>query len=271
MRPVSRAGLLSLLAASLLSACGGGSDGVGATQTSNSGPTQTTNTQATQTTTTTRQTTTTSSANTTTTSFNDTTTTSSTTTTTGSNTTTTLGGALPPLAKTPTVLKPQEPLGMMYWGDGDTAEGGKGQSFGQTDCVPYEWMSKNYFVKPHISIFVDGQRLAIPRYIGLLSTCIYEIHNHDNSGVMHVFGTGYKYHTLGDLFSIWGQPLTWNNVAGLTGKPVEIFVENNGSLRRQTGNPGDIELTDHVSITIQIGTPLQEIPVYDWSQYPEDE
>jgi hypothetical protein len=260
----------SLLTLLFLASCGGG----GGSSTSPSSGQTDGGAQVGQTTTTSADNQTTTSSSTTTTSASgngSTTSTAGTTTTTNSGTTTTVSAGLPPLASTKTVLTYGSTLGTQYWSEGDTANGGQGQSFGQTDCVPYEWMSKNYFVKPHISIFLDGNRLAVPRYIGLLSGCIYEIHNHDMSGVFHVFGTAYKYHTLGDLFNIWGQPLTWTNVAGITGKPIAIYVENNGVLRQQTGNPGDIELTDHASITIQIGTPLREIPTYDWSQYPADE
>ena len=72
--------------------------------------------------------------------------------------------------------------------------------------------------------------------------------------------------TLGQLFAIWGQPLESTNVAGLTGMPVIIYVtDNNGVVSEATGNWRDIELLSHREITIQVGTPVTEIPNFTWS------
>lgn len=87
------------------------------------------------------------------------------------------------------------------------------------------------------------------------------------SGVVDGYSTAYKRLTLGDMFAVWGQPLSWTNVAGFSGQPVVIYIEDNGVLRQHAGDPGDIEFMPSRSITIQIGTPLNEIPVYKWDKY----
>ena len=72
--------------------------------------------------------------------------------------------------------------------------------------------------------------------------------------------------TLGQLFEIWGQPLTNTNVGGITGLPVEIFVTDNGTVTKiEEANWNSIELTSHREITIGLGTPVAEIPNYPWS------
>ncbi len=266
---------LSVLSFVLMTGCGGGGDGLagagtdgasntaGATASTSTAGTTTTSSLAGTTTTTMVGATSTSAATTTTSTYGDT------TTTTSSSTTTTANPNLPPLSGTPIVLDagPNGTLGVRAWADGNTASGGKGAPVGNANCIKYEWLSTNYFVHAHVSIFRDGQRLAIPQYIGMAADCLYEVNTDNMSGVVDAFSNAYKRLTLGDLFAVWGQPLSWNNVAGFTDQPVVIYVEDNGALRQHEGDPGDIELSSHRSITIQIGTRLGEIPVYNWSSY----
>lgn len=108
--------------------------------------------------------------------------------------------------------------------------------------------------------------LAIPERIGLVSGCTYDLHTHDATGIIHVESPAYKRFTLGQLFAVWGQPLTYSNVAGITGMPVKIYVNDGSDLREHTGDPGDIELTSRRSITIVVGTPVATIPSYTWPQ-----
>jgi hypothetical protein len=190
-------------------------------------------------------------------------------TTTASVTTTTSGGPLPPLASAPIVLttEPSGTLGVRTWSDGNTAAGGQGSAVGNVQCVSYDYWNIGYFIHAHVSIFRDGQRLALPQYIGMAANCLYEINSDNMSGVVDVFSERYKRLTLGDLFAVWGQPLSWTNVAGFAGQPVVVYIEDQGVLTRHSGAIGDIELAPYRSITIQIGAALPEIPVYDWSRY----
>jgi hypothetical protein len=55
-------------------------------------------------------------------------------------------------------------------------------------------------------------------------------------------------------------------VAGLTGKPIVVYVtDQNGVVTMASGDWGDIELLSHREITIQVGTPIAEIPNYTWT------
>jgi hypothetical protein len=74
--------------------------------------------------------------------------------------------------------------------------------------------------------------------------------------------------TLGQLFMIWGQPLGPDNVAGLIGKPIVVYVtDNNGVVTEATGDWNDIELLSHREITIQVGTPITEVPNFTWTAH----
>lgn len=293
---------LAALSLAFLGACGGGADGTsssaatGATppvQAANPSGTTTTSAPATTTTSTTAETTSTTAGATTTSTAAQTTTsilpgstttsssaastttttssstTSPTTTTAASTTTTTNTSGLPPLSGVPITLTggTTGTLGVRAWSDGNTASGGQGAPAGNAKCISYDALDTNYFAHAHVSIFRDGQRLALPQYIGMASTCLYEINTDNLSGVVDAFASAYKRLTLGDLFAVWGQPLAWDNVAGFSGQPVVIYVEDNGVLKQHAGDPGDIELLHKRSITIQIGARLNEIPVYKWDQY----
>jgi len=92
------------------------------------------------------------------------------------------------------------------------------------------------------------------------------IHTHDYSGKIHIEGPAPGTFTLGQLFSIWGQPLEADNVAGLTGKPIVIYSTDQGTVTQVA--PADwksIELTTHKEVTIQVGTAIAEIPNFTWS------
>lgn len=111
--------------------------------------------------------------------------------------------------------------------------------------------------------------LAIPALIGQSAACSagwYDLHTHDRSGVIHVEAATYTRMTLGQFFSVWGQPLSYTNVAGITGLPVSIYINDGNELRQHTGDPGDIELLGRRSITIVIGTPVTTIPTYSWPE-----
>lgn len=159
-------------------------------------------------------------------------------------------------------------VGAMHWTDGNTATGGQGQNVQGLDCLAS--MIETYHVHTHVSIFLDGVALAVPGDIGIVSLqpsgrCFYSIHTHDLSGKIHVEAAAPATFTLGQLFAIWGQPLETDNVAGLTGKPIVVYSTEQGTVTRVTGDWKVIELTSHKEVTIQVGTPITEIPNFTWS------
>jgi hypothetical protein len=98
--------------------------------------------------------------------------------------------------------------------------------------------------------------VQVPQYIGITPIgggCLYWIHTHDASGIIHVEaptlapegGTSYN---LGMLFDIWGQDLSASDVAGLHG-PVTAFV--NGL--KYDGDLHQIPLSSHNQITLEVG------------------
>ena len=159
-------------------------------------------------------------------------------------------------------------IGVDHWDNGDTATGGQGQVVSGLDCLPT--MAETYHVHTHVSIFLNGEALSVPSDVGIVPAapqgrCFYSIHTHDKSGKIHIEAAAPGTFTLGQLFAIWGQPLTNTNIAGLTGLPVSVYVTDNGTVTEAVDNWQNIELTSHREITIAVGTPITEIPNFTWN------
>lgn len=177
------------------------------------------------------------------------------------------GPSLPPVSSTPIPIDDGHTVGAIHWPDGDTSVGGQGQPVAGLECGV---MDETYHVHSHLSIFLNGEALAVPRPIGIIEPtattgCTYPIHTHDMSGRIHVEAPAPATFTLGQLFAIWGQPLTSSDIAGLMGMPVVVYVTDNGVVTQNTGDWSAIELTSHREITIQVGTPITEIPNFTWT------
>lgn len=146
----------------------------------------------------------------------------------------------------------------------DTAQGGRGQTVDGIGCGTQEYATLH--VHTHLSLFYNGKQMQVPPYIGfapnLAGGCLYWIHTHDASGIIHIEAPdiappqGGPY-TLGMLFDIWGEPLDRNNIAGLKG-PVTVYV--NGAT--YDGDLRAIPLRAHQQIVLEVGTPIVPPPNY---------
>lgn len=172
--------------------------------------------------------------------------------------------SVPPLSTTIIDLSDGHEVGTRHWGDPQT----DGSPIGQFNCVfnPPQALS----FRMHLSILVNNEHLMIPWYLGASrqppTHCFYVTHTHDSSGRIHVTPAEPGPVTLGELFQIWGQPLTNTNVAGITGLPVEVYVTDDGmTVKVEDTDWSGIELLPHREITIGLGTPLLEIPNFTWA------
>jgi len=149
----------------------------------------------------------------------------------------------------------------------DTPQGGRDQIVDGVGCGTQEYATLH--VHTHLAIFYNGKQMQVPQFIGfapsLAGGCLYWIHTHDPSGIIHVEapdiapgqGAPYKYFSLGMLFDIWGVPLTQDNIAGFAG-PVTAYV--NGE--KYDGDLRAIPLRAHQQIVLEVGAPLVAPPNY---------
>jgi hypothetical protein len=160
------------------------------------------------------------------------------------------------LATTPTNLGASIGTSVQNW----PAWTGTGQPVDGVGCARNE----NYHIHTLLTIYRDRARLAIPDMIGR-SGCTYELHTHDTSGIIHIETDVPKKFMLSQYFSLWRQPFTSTNVAGLSG-PFRYYLIENGQLTRYTGDPMAIELRAYREIVILTGTnPPPVLPKYTWT------
>jgi hypothetical protein len=117
-----------------------------------------------------------------------------------------------------------------------------------------------YHIHAHLAIYVSGSRQVVPAGIGIPGPqqvvdgfveggkCLYWLHTHDTTGVIHVESPVERVYTLGQFFDIWGRPLSGTRVGHATG-PVTAFLDG----RRFAGSPRSIKLTPHAVIQLDVG------------------
>jgi len=172
--------------------------------------------------------------------------------------------AVPPLSTTIQDLSDGHAVGDQRWYSPQT----DGSPIGRFTCVINPPQALAF--RAHLSILVNNEPQKIPLYLGASprppTHCFFAIHTHDSSGRIHVTPEAPGVFTLGELFQIWGQPLSNTNVAGITGLPVEVYVTDNGTtVKVEDAEWASIELKPHREITIELGTPLTEIPNFTWT------
>ena len=202
---------------------------------------------------------------------------------------------IPALPTTPTFpVKPATPMptlaaaitlddgtsvGRISFPTGPTASGAKGQLTQGLSCVKPAKPSAVYGYA-HLNILVDGQLIAVPDNIGLASPgsgeiadpalreigCYYPLLTNDTSGKIRTQSGGT--YTLGQFFALWGQPLSYTNIAGYAGKPIKVFVKDGATLTEYTGSLDALPLNSNREITIQIGTELSQLPNFVWTNPP---
>jgi hypothetical protein len=117
----------------------------------------------------------------------------------------------------------------------------------------------------HIELFVNGLVVLLPAGIGIAppwqgappdvpaGACTYPLRTVDPTGVVEVAEAG-RAVTLGDLFAIWGQPLS---PAGFgpwrvsSGEQLGVFLDGEPF----AGDPRTLPLRRHAEIVLEVGSP----------------
>jgi hypothetical protein len=150
-----------------------------------------------------------------------------------------------------------------------------GASIDGVSCNTSEQLAYHHHV--HLAIFVDGHLRPVPLGVGMAgqlqtqstssgdfaagaSTCLYWIHVHAQDGIVHMESPAQRPFYLGQVFALWGQPLSPNQVGPYKGA-LTVTVDG----QPWTGDPNQIPLNEHDQIVINQGTPaVTPIPI-SWS------
>jgi hypothetical protein len=125
----------------------------------------------------------------------------------------------------------------------------------------------DYHIHVHVSIYINGQQVQIPAQVGIPTSgsCLYWLHTHDASNVIHIEAPAGRNFTLGTFFDIWGQQFSSLKYPPELDQPGgsgwQVWV--NGKL--YNGDFHNIPLQAHLLITLANNTSgVQPDTVYNW-------
>src|SRR5204862_679300 len=106
----------------------------------------------------------------------------------------------------------------------------------------------DFHIHAHVDVFVDGKAHAVPAMIGILSAqkCLYWMHTHDNSGIVHIEAPKKRAFTLGQFFELWKA--TGAGAPERNDAP-KIFIDG----KRVAKRIDQVELDDHMEIAVVYG------------------
>jgi len=127
-------------------------------------------------------------------------------------------------------------------------------------CDPTEFV--DYHIHAHLDIFIDGQPDAIPAGIGIKpNECLFWLHTHNTSGIIHIEAPANKDFTLGQFFSVWGQTFSNSQIFDkITTDKETLHVYVNGT--EINGDLRNIKINAHDEIAIVYGTSPTNIPSF---------
>jgi hypothetical protein len=128
-------------------------------------------------------------------------------------------------------------------------------------CGPTEVFTRHEHA--HLTIMVRGQPRVVPAFIGITATSICWLHTHDTSGIIHIEAGDSRTLTLGDVFSVWGKPLSETALGddrASSGESVQVTVNQ----RPYADPPETIVFHEHDDIDLELGPPFPTIAPYVW-------
>ena len=136
-----------------------------------------------------------------------------------------------------------------------------GQTIAGISCDAME--GQRVHIHQHLAIFDHGKPVTIPDNVGrpMMRQCLYWVHTHTVDGVIHIESPTTRTFTLGDFFTIWGQPLTTTQAASAKadkGSKLKVWVDG----KPYTGDARKIELTAHADVVIESGPPFPTPPKF---------
>jgi hypothetical protein len=134
------------------------------------------------------------------------------------------------------------------------AGGDEGETLAEVDGIECQRNEQlNFHIHSTVLIYIDGEQMPVPANVGVRpNECLFWLHTHDGTGLIHVEAPEKRDFTLGQFFAVWGQPLSSTQLLDQTADAThEITVTINGE--PYEGNPADIVFADLDTIVLQYG------------------
>lgn len=131
-------------------------------------------------------------------------------------------------------------------------------------CQSTEQSSTHFHV--HVTMYVNGTKTAIPANVGIApdSSCLYWLHTHDSTGVIHIEAPGGVSVIFGNFLHIWEQRFQQLGYPGQLSDSTGWQVYVNG--KPFTGDFHTIPLQSHTLITLAYNSPrVQPDTNYNWN------
>jgi hypothetical protein len=120
----------------------------------------------------------------------------------------------------------------------------------------------DFHIHSHLDIFINDEKSTIPSDIGIIpNTCLYWLHTHEDSGVIHIESPVNRTFTLGQFFHIWGEKLSNNQIFDNMvedNKTLSVYI--NGKKVSDGTEYGQIPLGKYDEIAIVYGKPPESVP-----------
>ena len=125
-----------------------------------------------------------------------------------------------------------------------------------------------YHIHAHLTLYINGQQLTLPAQIGIASdqSCLYWLHVHDTTGVIHIEAPSNQ---ANHIFSLGNFIDEWASVFPTLGYPPQLDLSGWTAYVNGTPYKGDfhkIPLQAHSIITLVYNTP-NAVPdtTYNWN------
>ncbi len=96
--------------------------------------------------------------------------------------------------------------------------------------------------------------MALPTRTGIKPSCLYWVHTHDRSGIVHIEAPAEHAHDvfhLADLFGVWRRPLDSSQVGDhklASDEKLKVYLDGSA----WDGAPGDVPMAEHRTIDIVV-------------------
>lgn len=133
------------------------------------------------------------------------------------------------------------------------SEPNNSNSYSTIDGIPCDIEEhSNYHSHVKLDINIDNKPYPIPENIGIIPyECLYWLHTHDNSGVIHIEAPIENTFTLGQFLNIWKVFDNSTTVEDMANNSLNITsVPTNGKQTNSSFNYLGIELIDNAIISI---------------------